>query len=160
MEKYCYLGDTVGAIGSAFGSVITSFRSGWCKFRDLVPLLTRCLSSGAKGRLYFACVHSVMLYENEIWSGKLKDVAKLERNDARIRRLMCNVRPDDRTSTEELKTRLKLKIMRERLQHRRLQWISHPYEMEENAWSRIFKVSGSFRRWRPTKHEMRQSEVI
>ena len=34
----------------------------------------------------------------------------------------CNVRSEDRVSMEELRTRLKLKSMRECLQDRRLQW--------------------------------------
>ena len=82
MEKLFYLGETVGTKTSEFGSVITRLRSGSCKFRDLVLLLTRGLSLGGKGRLYFACVYSVMLYGSETWPGKVKDMARLERNDA------------------------------------------------------------------------------
>ena len=35
-----YLGNTLGARGSTVNSVITKVRSGWSKFRNLVPLLT------------------------------------------------------------------------------------------------------------------------
>ena len=65
---------------------------------------------------------------------------------------MCNVKPEDRTSTEELKTRLKLKSVRELLQDRKLQWFGHLERMEERACSstcRNFKISGSFPRGRP-----------
>ena len=47
---------------------------------------------------------------------------------------MCNVRPEERTSAEEL-YRLKLKSMRERLQDRRLQWFGH---LEK--WKRMFDL--------------------
>ena len=46
---------------------------------------------------------------------------RLERNDARIVRRMCNVTPAYRISAEEVKTRLKSKSMRKFLQNRRLQ---------------------------------------
>ena len=48
----------------ALGNVITRTRGGWRKFRDSVPLLA---SRGlrAKGGLYSACVHSVMVYGSQ-----------------------------------------------------------------------------------------------
>ena len=38
VEKFCYLGDTVGARRGQYDSIITRIKSEWCKFRDLVPL--------------------------------------------------------------------------------------------------------------------------
>ena len=63
------------------------------------------------------------------------------------------IRPEDRISAEELRTRLKLKSMRECLQNRRLQWFGH-LETIESLWSskcRTFKLRGSFSRGRPRK---------
>ena len=66
VEKLCYLGDTIGDRRGVLASVIRKIRSGWCKFRDLVPLLaSTSLPLGAKDRLYSACAHSVMLYGRE-----------------------------------------------------------------------------------------------
>ena len=57
---------TIGAREGAFDNVITRIRSGWCKFKDLVPLLaSRGLPLEAKGRLCSTFVRSVMLYEIE-----------------------------------------------------------------------------------------------
>ena len=106
------------------------------KFRDLVPLLASgVLALGAKDRIYPACVRSIMLYGRKSWPVKEEDGIILERNDARMARRMCDVRPDDRISAEELRTRLKLKNTRECLQDRRLHWFSHLERMEESAWS-------------------------
>lgn len=49
-----------------------------------------------------------MLYGSETSPVKKKDVIRLERNTANMVRCMCNVRPEDRISDEELKTRVKL----------------------------------------------------
>ena len=53
-----------------------------------------------------------MLYGSDTWPVKKEDVIRLERNDARIVRWMCNVRPEDSISAEEPRTRLKLKSVR------------------------------------------------
>ena len=55
-------------------------------------LATRGLSLGAKGRLYSTYVGSITLYRSETWPVKEEDVVGLERIDARIVRLMCNVK--------------------------------------------------------------------
>ena len=81
--------------------------SGWSKFRDLVPLLpSRGLPLGTKGRFYPECVCSIMLFESETWPVKEEDMIKLERNNAKMVRLMCNVRPEDRISAKELTTKI------------------------------------------------------
>ena len=123
------------------------------KFRDLVPLLTsRGLRSGENGILYFA--RCVMLIGRETWPVKVENVVRLARNDARMVRWMCKVRPEDRIYAEELRARLKLKGVRECLQNRRLQWFDNLEKMEKSAWSckcRTFKVSSSFPREQPWK---------
>ena len=71
---------------------MTRIRSGWIKFRDLVPLLASGgLPLVAKGRLYSACVGSIMLYLSEVWSVKKEDLVKLERNDTRVVRWICDL---------------------------------------------------------------------
>ena len=66
LEKFCCLGDTIGAIGGAGDSVMTRIRTGWSKFRDLMPMLaSKGLPLKAKGALYSAFVSSIRLYGSE-----------------------------------------------------------------------------------------------
>ena len=60
---------------------------------------------------------------------------RLERSDARIVKWMFSVRPEDRISAKELKTRLKLNDMMKCMQDGILQWFGHLERMEDNAWS-------------------------
>ena len=62
-------------------------------------------------------------------------MVSVERNDARMITWMCNVRPEDKISVEERRTRLKLKSIKECLLDRRLEGIGHVEIMEESAWS-------------------------
>ena len=67
---------------------------------------------GAKGRLYSACMRNVIIHGHETSLVK-KDVIRLDKNDAWM-----------------VRTRLKLKSMRECLQERSLQWFGHLERME------------------------------
>ena len=53
---------------------------------------------------------------------------------------MCNIRPEDRISAEELRTRLKMKSMRECLQNKILQWFSYLERIEESTWSSKYRT--------------------
>ena len=53
VDKFCYLGDMLNA--GAKSSTVTRVRSGWKKFRELLPLLTtKSISLKVKGELYAA----------------------------------------------------------------------------------------------------------
>ena len=65
-----------------------------------------------------------MQYGSETWPVKKEDVSRLKRNDARMVRWTNNIRPES-ISADELRTRLKLKNVRECLLDRRLQWFGH-----------------------------------
>ena len=133
METFCYLVDTVGARRNAVDSVITRIKKKLIKVRDLVPFLaSRGLILGGNGRSYSACAHSGALYEREIWPVKEEDVIRLERDDVRMVRWMCSDRLEYKISAEELRTRLKLKSMKECSQDTRLEWFGHLEKIGES----------------------------
>ena len=58
----------ISAAGGTEGSTFARVRSGWKSFRVLLPLLASLvISLEPQGRLYTACVRSVMVYGSEIW---------------------------------------------------------------------------------------------
>ena len=62
-------------------------RCAWDKFRELSPILTaRGVSLKVRGKVYRACVESVMVYGNETWVVKVEDERKLEsrENDGQV----------------------------------------------------------------------------
>ena len=53
VEKFCYLGDTIGARGGVEDSVTARIKSGLNKFRELLPLLaSRGLPLISKGKVF------------------------------------------------------------------------------------------------------------
>ena len=146
------------------GSLDNKNQECWSKFRDFLPLLA---SSGlplrTKGKLYFACLCNIMLYEIETWSVKEENVTKLKRNGARMVRWMCNFGCEDRIPINKLRTKLKLNNFTECLLGRRLPWFGLLERMEENTWfvnvqpSTLVVASPEDHLG---KHWLRESEVI
>ena len=60
VDKFSYLGYMTSVGGGTEESVIARTRSGWKKFRDLLPVLTwRGFSLPSKGRVYRACARKL-----------------------------------------------------------------------------------------------------
>src|SRR5213082_287786 len=73
------------------------------KFRELAPILTvRGMSLKLKGKIYRACVQSVMVYESETWAMKVSNLQQLERTERTMVRWMCGVAMKDRKLLQDL----------------------------------------------------------
>ena len=155
VEMFCYLGDMFSSYGGVEEAVVARVRSGWKKFRELLPVLTtRGFSLRSKGRMYQACVRSVMLYASETWALREEDLVRLERNDMRMIRWMCGVTLRDRKSSEELRQRLGVESIRECIRKGRLRWFGHIERREDSSWikrCRDLVVDGPVSRGRPRK---------
>ena len=71
----------LGCGGGAIEAVRTTVRCAWGKFRELSPILTlRGMSLKMKGKIYRACVQSVLVYGSETWALKVSDTQQLREN--------------------------------------------------------------------------------
>jgi hypothetical protein len=90
-----------------------------------------------KGRLYNACVRSVLLYGSETWPLRTEDVRKLLVFDHRCLRYITRVNWRDRVSNEEIRKRV---FRNERdacsldklLNLHRLRWLGHVLRMHRD----------------------------
>ena len=102
VDKFCYLGDMIGAGGGAEEASTARVRWAWGKFRELSPILTsRGASIKMKGKLYSARVQSAMIYGSETWAMKVEDMQRLGRTERMMVRWMCEVILKDRKSSED-----------------------------------------------------------
>ena len=145
----------LSACGGAEASSISRIRSGWKKFRELLPLLTsRVFLHKMKGKLYSACVRSVMLYGSKTWPLKESDISRIARTDMQMVRWMCHVSLRDRKSSDELRNRLGIPNIIDVLRQTRLRWFGHVERMGiENPVSncRFIEVRCQRGRGRPCK---------
>ena len=155
VNKFCYLGDMISAGGGAESGSIARVRSGWGKFRELLPLLTmRGLPLHLKGKVYASCVRSVMTHASETWPVKVEDITRMDRNEKRMLRWMCGVKLGDGVSSEELRRRLGIRSIGEVMRMSRLGWFGHVERMDDQNWvkrCRSLNVGGAVRRGGPRK---------
>jgi hypothetical protein len=98
----------------------------WGKFRELSPILTvRGMSLKMKGKIYGACVQSVMVYGSETWALKVSDSQQLERTERMMARWMCGVTLKHRQSSQDLLEHLGIVGVAERVRRGRLRWFGH-----------------------------------
>ena len=126
VNQFCYLGDMIIAGSGAEACTIARVRSDWKSFRVLLPLLAiRINSLKKKGRLYAACVRSVMVYRRETWPLKVENITRISRTDKMMIRWMCNVSLKDGRSSDELRDRLGIPDITEVLRKKRVRWFGH-----------------------------------
>jgi len=147
VDEFCYLGDMIGAGGGAGDASRVRVRCAWKKFTELSPILTtRGASLKLKGKIYRACVRSVMIYGSETWPMKVEDGQRLERTERMMMRRMCGVTLKDRKSSEELRGRLGLEqSILDLIRKHRLQWYGHVERKSDNDWvkkCRYIEVGG------------------
>ena len=101
VDKFCYIGDMLSVDGDGDVAVEARIRTGWNKFRQLVPLLTnRDISLIRGGRLYSSYVRSSMLHGSETWPVRKENEVALQRAEMRMVRWMCNVKTKDRVPSK------------------------------------------------------------
>lgn len=155
IDKFCYLGDMMEAGGGVGWASRCRVRSAWSKFRELAPLLAkRGASLNVKGKLYSACVRSVMTYGSETWATGIEDLNRLVRAERMMVRTMCGVALRDGKSSVELLGRLGIVSVAEIVERGRLRWYGHVERKGEEDWvskCRKLEVAGDKGRGRPRR---------
>jgi len=93
VDKFCYLENLIGAGEGSEETSRARVRCAWAKFRELTPVLTlRGASLKLKGKVYRACIHSVVGYASETLAMIVEYMAILVRMEQMMVRWMCGVR--------------------------------------------------------------------
>ena len=101
-----------------------------------------------------AQLDNLLQHGSETWAVKEEVLDRLDRNDMRMIRWMCNTSLKDRKSSDELRSRLGIHSIRYVIQARRLRSFGHLERMEGDNWvskCRDLVVPGTKPRGRPRK---------
>ena len=135
VSKFCYLGDTVGSGGGVVEAARARVRCAWAKFKELSPILAvRGASYRIKGRIYSACVQTVLIYGTETWAMKADDLRSLERTERMMVRWMCGVSLKDRKRSEDLCNLLGINCVADVVRRGRLRWFGHLERKSVDDW--------------------------
>ena len=151
--KFCYLGDMLSADGGAELASVTRVRCAWGKFKELGGmLLKKDVPLKLKGRVYAACVRSVMIYGSETWSIKLEQTRRFERAEMRMVRWMCGVSLREKKRSDDLRSMLGIENVKHVMARSRLRWMGHVLRKDDDDWVKgcmEFEVEGTRCRGRP-----------
>ena len=151
VDTFCYVGDMLSAGGGVEEAVRCRVRCAWGKFNELMPILTmRGTSLKVKGKIYKACVQSVMVYGSETRAMKTEDKQKSMRTEASMMQQMCGISLKKHLSNEALREDCVSDLVR----RSRLRWFGHVVRKDDQQWVKKcmdFKVDGSAGRGRPRK---------
>ena len=125
VPKFCYLGDTLGA-GDVEEAARVRVRCAWAEFKKLSPILTaRDASYRIKGKIYKACVQSVLTYGTETWAMKEANLQSLERTERMMVRWMFGVSLKDRKRSVDFYSLLGVQSVADVVRRGRLRWFGH-----------------------------------
>ena len=77
------------------------------------------------GKIYRACVKSVLTYGTETWAMKVANLQSLERMERMMVRWMCEVSLKDRRRSVDLYSLLGVESVAEVVRRGRLRWYGH-----------------------------------
>ena len=132
VKEFCYLGDLLDSEGSVERTARMRVAAAWRKWREISSLLTnKDIPLKHRGRVYDACIRSVLLYGGEGWPMIARVQAILTSCDRRMLRYMAGVAWQDRVRSEEVARRCGVEVLENVLRRRRLRWFGHVKRRDE-----------------------------
>jgi hypothetical protein len=138
VDRFTYLGSIITASSNVSDDInhrIVKARAAFASLRHIWR--RRDVRLAVKGRLYNACVRSVLLYGSETWPLRVEDVNKISVFDRRCLRYIARIRWSDRVSNTELLRRVfrntrNARSVEDLLNLHRLRWLGHVLRMDPN----------------------------
>ena len=149
-----YLGLTVQKDGSTEDEVGKRIQAGWNSWRKVTGVLCNSkVSPGVKRRLYKMMVRPTMLYGMETVAVTKSQEKQMERVEMKMLRFSLGVTRRNRIQNEEVRRRLKVEKLSDKLREARLRWFRHVMRREETyVGKRVMGiVVGKRKRGRPRR---------
>ena len=135
VTEFCYLGDTLNCGGGNDIAAIRRVRSGWKKFRELLPMLTlKEMPLKQRSKLYTACVRSKMIYGSETWAMNAYIRNLFESTEMRMLRWMMGVSLKDNMRSEEIRRHAGVENIHAVMRRNRLRWYGHVQRKDDDDW--------------------------
>ena len=132
LKQFCYLGDVLECGGGSERAIRARVGTAWGKWKEMASLLVnRGIPLHHHGKVYEACIRSVMLYGGETWALTARLEAILFTCDRRMFRYMAGVTWRDCVMSVEVARRCGVWELGDVPRVRRLGWFGHVVRREE-----------------------------
>ena len=125
-DTFRYLGSMLQEDGGIDEDVNHRIKAGWMKWRQASGILCdKRVPQKLKGKFYRMAVPPVMLYGAECWPTKRRHVQQLGVAEMRMLRWMCGHTRKDRVRNDDIRDRVGVAPIEEKLVQHRLRWFGH-----------------------------------
>jgi hypothetical protein len=101
-------------------------KAGWIKWRQTSGILCdKRVPQKLKGKFYRTAIRSTMLYGAECWPTKRRHVQQLGLAEMIMLRWMCGHTRRDRVRNDDIRDRVGIALIAEKLVQHRLRWFAH-----------------------------------
>jgi hypothetical protein len=125
-DTFRYLGSMLQKDGDIDEDVRHRISAGWLKWRQASGVLCdKKVPQRLKGKFYRTAIRPAMLYGAECWPTKRRHVQQLSVAEMRMLRWFCGHTRRDRVRNEEIRDRVGVAPIEEKLIQHRLRWFGH-----------------------------------
>ena len=125
-DTFRYLGSMLQEDGGIDEDVNHRIKAGWMKWRQASGILCdKRVPQKLKGKFYRTAVRPAMLYGAECWPTKRRHVQQLGVAEMRMLRWMCGHPRKDRVRNDDIRDRVGVAPIEEKLVQHRLRWFGH-----------------------------------
>jgi len=125
-DKFRYLGSMLQRDGEIDEDVRHRIQAGWVKWRQASGILCdKKVPQKLKGKFYRTAIRPAMLYGSECWATKRQHVQKMSVAEMRMLRWSCGHTRRDRIRNDDIRERLGVAPIEEKLIQHRLRWFGH-----------------------------------
>jgi hypothetical protein len=125
-DTFCYLRSMLQKDGDIDEDVSYRIKVGWLKWNQASGVLCDPrVPLKLKGKFYRTAIRSAMLYGAECWPIKRRHVQQLSVAEMRMLRWICGNTRRDRIQNDDIRERLGVALVEEKLVQHRLRWFGH-----------------------------------
>ncbi|CAO1939222.1 unnamed protein product [Urochloa humidicola] len=125
-DTFRYLGSILQKDGDIDEDVRHRISAGWLKWRQASGVLCdKRVPQKLKGKFYRTAIRPAMLYGAECWPTKRRHVQQLSVAEMRMLRWSCGHTRRDRVRNEDIRDRVGVAPIEEKLVQHRLRWFGH-----------------------------------
>jgi hypothetical protein len=125
-DTFRYLGAMLQSEGEIDENVSHRIRTRLVKWRQTCGVLcNKNVPKKLKGKFYRTTIRHAMMYDAECWATKGQHVQKMSVAEMRMLRWICGHTSKDRIRNDDIRDKLGVAPIQEKLVQHRLRWFSH-----------------------------------
>jgi len=133
-DTFRYLGSMLQKDGDIDEDVSHRIKAGWLKWRQASGVLCDSkVPQKLKGKFYRTAIRPAVLYGAECWPTKRRHIQQLSVAEMRMLRWICGHTRRDRVRNDDIRERLGVAPIEEKLVQHRLRWFGHIQRRPQDA---------------------------